>query len=390
MGRSILDSLPPEQWPHSLRSTRLKLLQVAKRLAKQPTSPSIVVSPALSSPRMTQRGGSRAPRVPFPRQNSMDYLPVVEEQPMSSTKYSTFHSPHSPALKISFYRKSPSHRSERVIAHAPFHPYERPLRLKTRSTPDPSLLSRTPPTHEKRKCKTSSITPNVFRPSSDSLSLQNEVHTSLAPAYLNIAITVSPSSSTSSLVSKRIPSYKNHPNYTIPDIEKKKRTRKRSGTKPGSPYPTGVTSERHRTTRKRPPHLDDENVFTPDMDDARSFSELSLGSSFVMDDSRPSSRRSRRLTPLSRCGTPLSIASSVEGEGRSPRRLRRSGRLSLYRVDDDEFFGNGVASGTRRMVGRKISFGSDSGYEAGMIVPMAESSNGKLVFGGLLQPPFEG
>ena len=233
-------------------------------------------------------------------------------------------------------------------------------------------------------------TRTVFNPSSDSVLLQSEEHTSLTPAYLNIAITLSPSSSTSSLVSKRIPSYKNHPNHLTPAMETKKRTRKGSETKPGSLYPTAITTEKHRATRKRHSHLDDENVFTPDMDDARSFSELSIGSSFVMDDSRPSSRRSRRLTPHSRCGTPHSIASSVEGEGRSPCRLRRSRRLSLYRGDDDEFFGDGAGSGTRRMVGRKISFGSDSGYEAGKTVPMTESSNGNLVFGGLLQAPFEG
>ncbi|KAF8339693.1 uncharacterized protein EI90DRAFT_3012662 [Cantharellus anzutake] len=358
MGRSILDTLSPNEWPHSLRATRLKLLQVAKQLAK-PASPSVVVNPAPTSPRTPQRGSSVAARAPLSGKDGMDYLPVVEELPLTP-----------PSKNLS------TKRSQRVIAHAPFHPYERASRSAQF-------------TLEKLKSRTSTAS------LSKTLVPQPEEDTALTPAYLNIAVDISPSSSASSLVSKRIRSYKNHRNPLTPPVgEKQTPTRGKSARKLRSPYPNAVTPEKRRTSCKRSFRLDDENLFTPEMDDVRSLGELSLGSNFVMDENMSSGRRSRRLTPHSRCGTPLSIASSLDGESRSPRRPRRAGRLSLHRGDDDEFFEYGVAghdadAGTRRMIGRKISFGSDSGYDTGKIIPIAESSKGKLVFGGLLHAPFE-
>ncbi|KAJ1307706.1 hypothetical protein OPQ81_001795 [Rhizoctonia solani] len=140
LARNIASSRTALEWPHSIRATRVKLHELCRRKTVQkaierrapPTQPT-VCNPVEVVPE------SAPPRRPLYRQSSMDFLPVKNEV-TSVTRLS-----------------SRLQRADRMVPHAPFHPYARPSGSRSPTPPLTEHTSSRPRTRSSTPSETSSL-----------------------------------------------------------------------------------------------------------------------------------------------------------------------------------------------------------------------------------------
>ncbi|KAF9516994.1 hypothetical protein BS47DRAFT_588436 [Hydnum rufescens UP504] len=358
IGRHILDIKTREEWPHSLRSTRVKLLHIAKQQAQvaQHSQPHPTHQSSLASPRFSLNvpcadlqtpGRAASRRVPLYRQNSMDFLPIPEEKSVS--------------LHCEDKLGSSLQRSERVIAHAPFHPYGRSHRFASRKTTGPSPLSH----HASSDGMATSRTRRGYPTPLDSTSThrnQKKMKRLSAPEAgpFNVSSTSLSSASSSStrvaMATALGASNSCDPIISIP---------------PRFPKKMPTFGPRSRRTRAGD---------ASSSDNPSSLRRSSRGSL----DASQSPKRARLISSTSKRSHPYSLAAGSSSPViRDSPRLRRVGTGKYFSPDDENTIPPGNASPDlhfHRMVGRKISFGSDHGRGPVGIVSVAY----------ILDAPFEG
>ncbi|KAI0359812.1 hypothetical protein OH77DRAFT_1493326 [Trametes cingulata] len=249
IAKSVICAKGPVEWPHSLRATRTKIIELARLRATEDTSSDTIAEEETSDKDVLQQTTNTGPKRPLYRQSSMDF--------MQSSKLELADS--STIARLSHRL----HNTERMIPNPARPPYVRSSpRLRSAGRPVPSTPSSTTLNSES-SCSSASRIPRLQRSmSSISNSSDSYVQPAVDPRLQRIRRAESFTGSAlygSGSPLKRAPSYSsiskrhsdsmsvdcsNRSDVTSSDEEEKMRTKraKKPRVKASSPTPPPVTS----------------------------------------------------------------------------------------------------------------------------------------------------
>ncbi|KAI0367814.1 hypothetical protein BV20DRAFT_949599 [Pilatotrama ljubarskyi] len=247
IAKSVICAKGPIEWPHSLRATRAKIIELARLRASEDTSSDTIAEEEPSD--ILQQTTNTGPKRPLYRQSSMDF--------MQSSKLE--HADSGTIARLS----NRLHNTERMIPNPARPPYVRSSpRVRSAGRPIPSSPSSTTLNSES-SCNSASRIPRLQRSMSDiSNSSDSYVQPAVDPRLQRIRRAESFTGSAlygSGSPLKRAPSYSsiskrhsdsmsvdcsNRSDVTSSDEEEKLRTKraKKPRVKAGSPTPPPVTS----------------------------------------------------------------------------------------------------------------------------------------------------
>lgn len=67
----------PAEWPHSLRATRAKIVELARLRGKEDTASDTIAEEDSTDPGVSQQKPSRGFKRPLHKQSSMDFVPTA-------------------------------------------------------------------------------------------------------------------------------------------------------------------------------------------------------------------------------------------------------------------------------------------------------------------------
>ncbi|EJF64898.1 hypothetical protein DICSQDRAFT_153076 [Dichomitus squalens LYAD-421 SS1] len=118
IARGVVHAKGPAEWPHSLRATRAKIVELARLRGKEDTASDTIAEEESTDPGSVQQKPSRGFKRPLHKQSSMDFVPTAAQL-----------DPSDDAIARLSYRLQ---HTERMIPNPAYHPYARTSpRLRT-------------------------------------------------------------------------------------------------------------------------------------------------------------------------------------------------------------------------------------------------------------------